>query len=318
MNFWKKSLPVHKRREKGAKEVRNLAKKSKFQPKPVRIEGRKITTTFWGDAWCRNLESHSDFSNRLPRGKTYVRNGSVMHLEIEKGLITGLVAGNDLYEVSILIDELPQTNWEKIKKKCSGNIASMVELLTGRFSEEIMTLVTAPSYGIFPGSGKMKFKCTCPDWASMCKHVAAVLYGVGNRLDHEPQLLFLLRGVDPGELIASRMALPVSRRKKGNQLKGNLETIFGIELFDDIESIDTTESDLKTDTNSSTDSALESVPDYKAEANETVHASAVVAVDSIDTFDTFDTVEKPQLPELIPRKVHTNVATRVVKKRKIK
>ena len=170
---------------------------------PVVIDGRLIAKTFWGKAWCDNLESYSDFENRLPRGRTYVRNGSVVHLEIRPGKISAMVSGSELYTVEITIASLPPTQWKRIKTQCAGKIASLVELLQAKLSTSVMEVVTKRGEGLFPKPAEIKMKCSCPDWAGMCKHVAAVMYGVGARLDNQPELLFLLREIDHLELIAS-------------------------------------------------------------------------------------------------------------------
>jgi uncharacterized Zn finger protein len=166
---------------------------------PIQVAGPVIAATFWDKAWCDNLESHSDFENRLPRGRTYVRNGSVVDLRIETGKVTALVCGSNLYRISIIIHPLAVTRWNKIKGHCSGQIGSLVELLQGRLSHGVMEIVTGRELGLFPAPGEIELTCSCLDWAEMCKHVAATLYGVGCRLDREPELLFKLRGVDhPG------------------------------------------------------------------------------------------------------------------------
>src|SRR5258707_13378569 len=129
MSWWsyRHYVPVAERRAKAIRKMGRLAKKGqKFSP--VKIIGRKIATTFWGKAWCNNLESYSDFSNRLPRGRTYVRNGSVLDLQIEPGEIKALVSGSELYKVAIAVEPLPQKAWRDIKARCAGQIGSVVEL----------------------------------------------------------------------------------------------------------------------------------------------------------------------------------------------
>jgi len=197
---YKPYVPVAQRRAQAAKEVaRRLKKGEKIAP--VVIEGRTIASTFWGRAWCTNLESYSDFENRLPRGRTYVRNGSVVDLKIEKGQIKALVSGSELYEVRIEIAALPKPLWAKLKEQCAGKIGTLVELLQGKLSKAVMERVTDRAEGLFPKPKEIQMRCSCPDYAGMCKHVAAAMYGVGNRLDSSPELLFLLRGVDHLELI---------------------------------------------------------------------------------------------------------------------
>lgn len=229
MSFWRKYVPVSQRRAKAKREINNLLKKGQT-PQPITIDGRAMATSFWGKAWCTHLESFSDYSNRLPRGRTYARNGSVCHLEISSGRIDAIVSGSSLYKISVTIAPLPQDRWKGIVQKAAGGIGSIIELLRGEFSHEVMGLVTDPADGLFPKPAEIKLKCSCPDWADLCKHLAAVLYGVGNRLDTRPDLLFLLRGVDPQELISTDIALP--RTSAGaNAIPDNaLAGLFGITL----------------------------------------------------------------------------------------
>jgi uncharacterized Zn finger protein len=225
-------VSVAQRRAKAQREVEKRKQKGQ-NVSPVVIEGRKITKTFWGESWCEHLESFSDYANRLPRGRTYVRNGSVVDLQIKPGKVTALVSGSDLYEVTITIDALPGKLWNAVKAQCSGQIGSLVELLQGRLSRSVMDVVTQRETGLFPKPREIRLSCSCPDWADMCKHVAAVLYGVGARLDHQPDLLFLLRKVDHLELIdtAASASVGSSRRRGKKTIAGaDLADVFGIEL----------------------------------------------------------------------------------------
>jgi uncharacterized Zn finger protein len=231
---WAPYVSVAERRRRAAKKMEALRKKG-VDVQPITIEGRKIAKTFWGEAWCEHLESFSDFANRLPRGRTYVRNGSVCHLAIRKGEIEAKVSGSELYTVKIAIAELPAKKWKAIRSRCGGQIGSLIELLQGRLSDEVMAVVTDRKEGLFPLPGEIKLKCSCPDWATMCKHVAAVLYGVGARLDHKPELLFLLRGVNHEELIEADAERAVtaatkSRGKSKRLAAGALGEVFGITL----------------------------------------------------------------------------------------
>jgi uncharacterized Zn finger protein len=199
---------------------------------PVVIEGRTIVLTFWGKAWCTNLESYSDFENRLPRGRTYVRNGSVVDLKINKGRIKALVSGSELYSVEIDIAELPKSAWKALKEQCAGKIGTLVELLQGKLSKAVMELVTDREGGLFPKPKEIKMSCSCPDWAGMCKHVAAVMYGIGNRLDASPELLFVLRGLDHMELIEQAIpAAPTTGKTSAVTIAADdLGAIFDIEI----------------------------------------------------------------------------------------
>jgi uncharacterized Zn finger protein len=227
-------VSVAQRRREAQREVEKRRKKG-LDVQPIVIEGRVIAATFWGKAWCENLESYSDFENRLPRGRTYVRNGSVVHLEVRPGRISALVSGSELYSVEITISSLPDPHWKRVKSECAGQIGSLVELLQGRLSRSVMDVVTRRGGGLFPKPAEIKMKCSCPDWAGMCKHVAAVMYGVGARLDDKPELLFLLRKVDHLELIAGAIdSAPVADVRKSRGRKtiaaGDLADVFGIEI----------------------------------------------------------------------------------------
>jgi uncharacterized Zn finger protein len=224
-------VPVAKRRAQAAREIEKRRKKGQTIS-PVVIEGRTIAHTFWGKAWCDNLESYSDYENRLPRGRTYVRNGSVVDLQIKPGKITATVSGSELYEVAVNITALPASQWTKIKSRCAGQIGSLVELLQGKLSKGVIEIVTAHDGGLFPKPREIDMSCSCPDWAGMCKHVAAVMYGVGARLDHQPELFFLLRKVDHLELIeeATARAGKNTVTKKKTLAAADVAGVFGIDL----------------------------------------------------------------------------------------
>ena len=230
---WKPYVPVAKRRQQAMRQMEALRKKG-GDVQPIAIEGRKIAKTFWGEAWCDHLESFSDFENRLPRGRTYVRNGSVCHLAIKKGKVEAKVSGSDLYNIRVRIRTLRANKWGVVKRRCSGQIGSLLELLRGDLSDNIMQVVTDRQKGLFPLSGEISFDCDCPDWADMCKHVAAVLYGVGARLDQDPALLFRLRGVNHDELIDvdAQVAVPSAARRRGAKriASDDLGDVFGIDL----------------------------------------------------------------------------------------
>lgn len=233
--YYPKRPSVAECRQKAAKKIDKLKKEGETIQPIEPFKTRSIATSFWGKAWCRHLESFSDYENRLPRGRTYVRNGSVCHLAIEKGTITALVSGSSLYKLSIQIQPLDAKSWESIKSRCKGGIGSLIELLQGKISDEIMTIVTDRQNGLFPRPKEIRFNCNCPDWADMCKHVAAVMYGVGVRLDTQPELLFKLRGVNHEELIHLDTAMTEitggTRSRRRRTLDSSaLENVFDIEL----------------------------------------------------------------------------------------
>ena len=229
-------VPVAERRRQAARELEKLKKKG-HPVSPVVIEGRVIARTFWGKAWCDNLERYSDFSNRVPRGRAYVRNGSVVDLQIGEGEVHALVSGSSIYKVHVKVAAVPKSAWKAICAGCAGAIDSLVELLQGRFSKGVMERLCQQRTGLFPSPKEIQFSCSCPDSASMCKHVAAVLYGVGARLDERPELLFRLRKVDEKELITvAGRDLPLSRKGPAADkvlAADDLSALFGVEIAAD-------------------------------------------------------------------------------------
>jgi uncharacterized Zn finger protein len=231
-----KYVTAAERRARARREAAKLAKKTGRDLAPVGpIDDRKIVRTFWGKAWCDNLESYSDYASRLPRGRSYVRHGSVVDLQIAAGRVTALVSGSDLYETTVAIKRLDARRWKEIAGACTGKIDSLVDLIQGNLSQAVMEVVTHRGRGLFPEPGQISFDCSCPDRADMCKHVAAVLYGVGVRLDDRPELLFSLREVDHLELVgkAAKGGALLGARATGKRkiIKGaDLAAVFGIEM----------------------------------------------------------------------------------------
>ncbi len=232
---WPQYVPVAERRAQAKREVNKLRKKGQ-DIQPVEIDGRTIARSFWGKSWCRHLESFGDYSNRLPRGRTYVRNGSVCHLAITHKKVEAMVSGSEMYNVTVDIKPLDKKKWNRLKQRCTGKIGSLIELLQGKLSDEIMRSVTDRKLGLFPLPGEIKYICDCPDWADMCKHISAVMYGIGARLDDQPELLFLLRGVDHDELISADATADAivgkgSRRARRRSLSGKeIENVFGVKI----------------------------------------------------------------------------------------
>ena len=234
---WKPYVSVAQRRMKAEKAAAK-AVKSGAQLTPIAAYRGAIAKTFWGKAWCDNLEHYSDYANRLPRGRTYVRNGSVIDLQLVRGEVRAQVMGSSLYRVEISVTALPETRWQAIVADCAGSIDSLVGLLQGRLSEAVMARISQPGNGLFPAPSEITLRCSCPDWADMCKHVAAVLYGVGARLDNQPELLFGLRSVDAGALVAQAGAglpnatkPPAKRRLLDDAV---LADVFGLEMTEDV------------------------------------------------------------------------------------
>ncbi len=228
--FFQPYVSVGQRRADAAKRIAKMTKQG-ASPSPVQLTGRVIASTFWGKAWCKQIESFSDYENRLPRGRSYVRNNAVIDLQVAPGKVTALVMGSSLYEQTISITPISPGRWKSIKGACSGQIDSLVELLQGRLSDGVMSVITHRQEGMFPLPAEIKMDCSCPDWAGLCKHLAAVLYGIAARLDSKPELLFTLRGADHTELITGAVSVPASPGAVAVGLDdASLAEVFGIEI----------------------------------------------------------------------------------------
>ena len=235
MGYWGYApyVSVAERRKK-AEKAGAKAKKAGLDLSPVAPFRGALAKTFWGKAWGDNLERYSDYANRLPRGRTYARNGSVIDLKITVGQVHAQVMGSSLYAVRVNVERVSSPIWQGIGADCAGSIDSLVALLQGQFSQPVMERICRPGTGLFPAKKDIKFSCSCPDSAAMCKHVAATLYGVGARLDQQPALLFTLRGVEANDLVSQAGAAPlgVSKRPAASKVLGNddLAEMFGIEM----------------------------------------------------------------------------------------
>jgi uncharacterized Zn finger protein len=229
---WAPYVSVAERRLEAEREVAKLRKKGQ-KLEPVAIEGRTIARTFWGKAWCDNLERYRDFAYRLDRGRSYVRNGLVIDLQIAERKVSAMVSGSEVYQITIGIDPVAKPQWKSICRDCSGGIDSLVELLQGRLSQPVMERMCRQGVGLFPKPREIHLNCSCPDYASMCKHVAAALYGVGARLDREPDLLFRLRAVDAQDLVSGLdEALPKKKAPAGGKVleAEDLSAMFGLDM----------------------------------------------------------------------------------------
>ena len=228
--MYPRSLTVAERRAKAQKQAAKLGKKG-IALDPVLLDGRRIASSWWGLHWNENLERYADFAYRLERGRSYVRNGMVLDLKIEAGQIRAKVAGSRStpYDVTVKIKPLPPATWKALVAKASGKIESVSTLLEGGFPEELRELFFSQAGGLFPTPKQIEFECTCPDWASMCKHVAATLYGVGARLDRQPALFFDLRAVKLDALVgkAAGAAVKTLLTKAAAKPAGKSRRIFG-------------------------------------------------------------------------------------------
>ena len=243
MSYWDyypRYVSVAEKKAKAAKKLKQLKKKN-HNIKPVVIEGSAIAKTWWGKSWNRNLERYADYSNRIGRGRSYVRHGAVLDLQIDSGKVESLVQGtrSKPYSVSIKIKAINKNIWQDIKAFCGGKLDSMQKLLDGKFPKTLGEIFMARGKGLFPSPEEIEFSCSCPDWAYMCKHVAATLYGIGARLDEDPGLFFKLRKVGMKDLVTGAVKdkthkLLEKAKKKTKRViaESDLADVFGIDMED--------------------------------------------------------------------------------------
>jgi uncharacterized Zn finger protein len=240
MGYWDypRYVSVDEKKAKAEKKLEQLKKKMP-DIAPVVLEGNALARTWWGKSWNKNLERYADYSNRIGRGKSYVRHGAVLDLKIEGGKVTALVQGTRAkpYEVVIRIQPVKKTNWDLIRKQCQGELRSLPDLLAGKFPKTLGDIFLAEGKGLFPTPKEISFDCSCPDWASMCKHVAATLYGIGARLDEDPLLFFTMRQTNTEELVAQAVQektgdLLARADKKSSRVidDADLSGLFGIDM----------------------------------------------------------------------------------------
>ena len=215
-------VPVAKKKADAQKTIAKLRKKNP-NISPVVIEGKKIATTWWGISWNKNLESYADYSNRIGRGSAYLKNGMVLDLQINAGTVSALVQGSRKtpYKIEIDIAGLSDSAWSKITSQCSNRINSIAELAEGKFPKEFEELFLCQDSGLFPSPEEIKLSCSCPDWADVCKHVAAVLYGIGARFDSDPLLFFKLRGIKFEELLKKSVEEKIDNMLKNADKKSS-------------------------------------------------------------------------------------------------
>jgi uncharacterized Zn finger protein/predicted transcriptional regulator of viral defense system len=245
MGYWgfPRYESVAQKKDRAARKRKELEKKNP-RIQPVLLEGRALASTWWGRAWNENLERYADFANRIGRGRSYVRHGAVLDLQIEPGEVAALVQGTRArpYAVRITIAALDPKTWMQIKVACAGQLESLQDLLAGRFPKALADIFSARGKGLFPSPGEIKLDCSCPDWATMCKHVAATLYGIGVRLDQDPALFFKLRRVQMEDLVtetldeAAGRLLKKAGRKSGRVIAdSDLGDVFGIVMEDTVD-----------------------------------------------------------------------------------
>jgi uncharacterized Zn finger protein len=245
MAYWDypRYVSVAEKRAKAARKLKQLRKKNSAI-QPIVLEGRAIAKTWWGKSWNLNLERYADYSNRIGRGRSYVRHGAVLDLQISAGQVKSLVQGSRTkpYAVTIKIKGITKAIWQNMKAACAGKLDSLPELLRGKFPKALGEVFTAQGRGLFPSPQEIDFDCSCPDWAYMCKHVAATLYGIGTRLDDDAGLFFKLRKVKIDDLIQQtlkdqsyKLLEKAEKMSSGKIAESDLSGMFGIDMEEGID-----------------------------------------------------------------------------------
>lgn len=183
----------------------NLSKNNRYSPVILNNSSRfskNICNSWWGNAWCKNLERYADCNNRIDRGKSYLKNNMVIDLKINGGEIYAKVQGSRKtpYTVKITIDPIDEKKRLRIEEQATGKIQNLEALINGTFPEELKDIFFQND-GLFPSLKEIHFNCSCPDFARMCKHVSAALFGVGIRLDKNPIYFFQMRGINIDDFV---------------------------------------------------------------------------------------------------------------------
>ncbi len=229
---WYPYVSADERKEKAQQAAKKLKRKLGRDLEPVAVKGRTIAATFWGRSWCKNLESYADYDHRIQRGRSYLRSETVLDLQVTEGFVSAYVQGTELYTVEITFKACHPKKWDTLRKACTGKVSSLLDLLSGRLSDDVMNAVIDPDVGLFPARKELTLSCNCLDIAHMCKHVSAVMLGIGARLDQSPELLFKLRQVNVQDLIgaASKDLMP---EHTISPLSEDLSSLFGIDIVTD-------------------------------------------------------------------------------------
>lgn len=169
---------------------------------PVGASSRKLAEHFWGSAWMRHLALCEAGGLCLSPGRTLLRHGCVLDLEIAPCSIRALVSAQELYEVALTLEPLDEEKRLALRTACAGNVGSLVALLEGQANDDLLHTLCDPENGLLPAPEDWHMSCTCPDWAEPCPHAAAAIYAAGVLIDRDPSLLFVLRALDPSALIA--------------------------------------------------------------------------------------------------------------------
>jgi uncharacterized Zn finger protein len=165
----------------------------------------EFASSWWAQRWIRVLEKFG-WSARLNRGRSYARSGNVLEIDVQPGLVRAKVQGSrkQPYRVEIGLKPISRGDWNKVFALLRRKAIYAARLLSGEMPRDIEEIFKAAGVPLFPQSGEdLLMSCTCPDWASPCKHVAAAYYVLGSEFDRDPFLLFQLRGRNREQVMAA-------------------------------------------------------------------------------------------------------------------
>lgn len=218
---------VKKRRETAESVAARLTAEGE-ELQPARAHGKAIASSFWGRAWCRAIEDWQDYESRLPAGRSLLKNGGVIDLKLSENLALAQVVSDRLYQVRIRFSGVEEEQLDALRKACAGRLTSLIDLIRGDLSDDVMSLICDPAYGLFPRYSELKPACDCLDDAVLCRHAAAALYAIAPRLDDQPELFFTLRGIDPESFFTLDPA--AVEETPGDLTAEELSATFGIEI----------------------------------------------------------------------------------------
>ncbi len=192
---------------------------------PVVSRSRALVSHFWGKAWMRHLAACEAGGLCLAPGRTLLRHGCVLDVQLAPGLIRARVSTQRLEEVELHLAPLDEERQAELVQLCQGRIDSLVSLMEGRVDETVLAPLCDPQLGLLPEPADWRMHCSCADWAEPCPHAAAAIYAAGVLIDADPSLLFTLRSLDPATLLR-----PTAQAEASDFAAGDLGKLFGIEL----------------------------------------------------------------------------------------
>ncbi len=170
----------------------------------------RLTTTFgrtwWSQRWLRPLdELDAVFDGRLSRGRALARDGGVLQIRVEPGVILATVKGSywERYDTAIEVPALAESVWARVIDELTRDTLAEATLLAGEMPTGIEAAFARVGARLFAESDELIAECACADGYRPCKHILATMYAMAARLDQEPLLLFQLRGKSSAALLSA-------------------------------------------------------------------------------------------------------------------